>query len=157
MAGDSDEREERRDLDLSFLDQQPVRAVDIPNLSARSDRPNDSEHRISGGGGKEAKTLTVGRDIALKGDITECDSLIVEGHVDATLNTGHTLEVLRGGRFVGTAKVETAVISGQFDGDLEVTRELRVTASGKVIGTVIYGRLEIERGGEVIGDVKVHQ
>jgi cytoskeletal protein CcmA (bactofilin family) len=157
MASDSDGREERRDLDLSFLDRQPARAADIPNLGARSDRPNDSEHRVSGGGGKEAKTLTVGRDIALKGDITECDSLIVEGRIDATLNTAHALEVARGGLFVGRAKVETAVISGRFNGDLEVTRELRVTASGKVIGTVIYGRLEIELGGEVIGDVTVHQ
>jgi len=157
MASDSDGREERRDLDLSFLDRQPVRAANIPNLGGRSNRPDGSERRISSSGGKEAKTLTVGRDIVLKGDITECDSLIVEGRIDATLNTARALEVVRGGRFVGKAKVETAVISGRFDGDLEVTRELRVTASGKVIGTVIYGRLEIERGGEVLGDVKVHQ
>jgi cytoskeletal protein CcmA (bactofilin family) len=157
MASDSDGREERRDLDLSFLDRQPVRAADIPNLGGRPDRPDDSEHRMSGGGGKEAKALTVGRDIALKGDITECDSLIVEGRIDATLNTARALEVVRGGRFVGKAKVETAVISGRFDGDLEVARELRITASGKVTGTLIYGRLEIERGGEVFGDVKVHQ
>lgn len=159
MASDSKGREERRDLDLSFLDRQPVRAADIPNLGDRSDRSERSEppeHRL-GGGGQEAKTLTVGRDIALKGDITECDALIVEGRIDATLNAARALEIVRGGRFVGSAKVQTATISGRFDGDLEVARELRITASGKVTGNVVYGRLEIEQGGEVFGDVKVHQ
>jgi len=66
------------------------------------------------------------------------------------------MEVSRGGRFVGSAQVDTAIISGRFDGDLKVARGLRVTATGKITGNVIYGRLEIEQGGEVLGDIKVH-
>ena len=154
MSADTDRDDERTDLDLSFLDRQPVRAADIPNLNDRGERSDDPEPRL--GGGPDAKTLTVARDIELKGDITECDSLIVEGRIDATLNEARALEIARGGRFLGTAKVQTATISGRFDGDLEVQRELRITATGKVTGNVSYGRLEIEQGGEVFGDVKVH-
>ncbi|MGB0627107.1 MAG: bactofilin family protein [Alphaproteobacteria bacterium] len=142
----------RPELDLSFLDRQPARATDIPNLGDRMDRGDEPEtHR-----GSDSKTLTVGRDISLKGDITECDSLIVEGRIEAKLESARTLEVSRGGRFDGSARVETATISGRFDGDLDVARALRITASGKVTGRVTYGRLEIEKGGEVHGDVSIH-
>ncbi len=154
MSAETDRDDERPDLDLSFLDRQPVRAAEIPNLNERGERNDDPEPRRSGG--PDAKTLTVARDIALKGDITECDSLVVEGRIDATLGEARALEVARGGRFTGSASVQTAIISGRFDGDLDVARELRITASGKVTGTVSYGRLEIEQGGEVLGDVKVH-
>ena len=147
MSADVSDENERRDLDLSFLDRQPVRAAEIPNLNERE------PHR---GNQQDAKTLTVARDITLKGDITECDTLVVEGRIDATLNSARALEVSRGGRFVGSASVDTAIISGRFDGDLKVARGLRVTATGKITGNVIYGRLEIEQGGEVLGDIKIH-
>ena len=154
MSADIEDESERPDLDLSFLERQPVRAAEIPNLNERGERSEDHEPRI--GNQQDAKTLTVGRDISLKGDITECDSLIVEGRIDATLESARALEISRGGRFFGTATVETATISGRFDGDLTVARALRITASGKVTGNVTYGRLEIEQGGEVLGDIKVH-
>ena len=154
MSADNSTENERRDLDLSFLDRQPVRAAEIPNLNERRAPTEDREpHR---GNQQDAKTLTVARDISLKGDITECDTLVVEGRIDATLNTARALEIARGGRFVGTASVDTATISGRFDGDLDVARALRITATGKVTGNVTYGRLEIEQGGEMLGDVKIH-
>lgn len=154
MSADVSDENERRDLDLSFLDRQPVRAAEIPNLNERGERKEEREpHR---GNQQDAKTLTVARDITLKGDITECDTLVVEGRIDATLNSARALEVSRGGRFVGSASVDTAIIRGRFDGDLKVARGLRVTATGKITGNVIYGRLEIEQGGEVLGDIKIH-
>lgn len=154
MNADVKNDNERRDLDLSFLDRQPVRAAEIPNLNDRGERSEEREpHR---GNPQDTKTLTVARDISLKGDITECDTLIVEGRIDATLNSARALEVSRGGRFVGSATVETATISGRFDGDLDVARALHITASGKVTGNVTYGRLEIEQGGEVLGDIRIN-
>lgn len=153
MSAEGENDADRSDLDLSFLERQPARAAEIPNLNDRGDRIEDREPRM--GNQQEAKTLTVGRDISLKGDITECDSLIVEGRIDASLNSARALEVARGGRFVGTAKVETATISGRFDGDLDVSHALRITATGKITGNVIYGRLEIEQGGEVLGNIKI--
>ena len=138
MSADAENNDERPDLDLSFLERQPVRAAEIPNPNDRGDRAEDREPST---GQQNAKTLTVGRDITLKGDITECDTLIVEGRIDATLNSARALEISRGGRF---------------DGDLDVARALRITASGKLTGNVSYGRLEIEQGGEVLGNIKVH-
>lgn len=154
MSADVEDDNELPNFDLSFLERQPARAADIPNLSERGERTEDHEPHISIQ--QEAKTLTVGRDISLKGDITECDALIVEGRIDATLGNARSLEISRGGFFLGTANVETATISGQFDGDLNVTHALLITASGKVTGNVSYGSLEIKQGGQILGDIRIH-
>ncbi len=47
--------------------------------------------------------MTVGPGINLKGEISDCDTLVVEGTIDATL-VGEILEVSEGGSFTGTAK-----------------------------------------------------
>jgi len=96
--------------------------------------------------------MTVGPGIQLKGEISNCAALVVEGEVDATLD-GEGLEISQRGVFNGTARVETADIQGQFKGDLKVSGLLRIENGGSVIGTVTYGRIEIIAGGEITGDV----
>lgn len=104
---------------------------------------------------KETKrVLTVGPDIFMKGEINSCDRLVIEGKVDATVSDVHIMELAEGGSFKGTASVEYAEISGLFEGDLTVKSRLIIYASGKVCGKITYGEIEIERGGELTGEVK---
>lgn len=103
------------------------------------------------------RVLTVGADILLKGEITTCDRLIIEGKVDATVNDVNTMEVADCGAFKGTATVEYAEISGTFEGDLLVKNLLVIYSTGKVTGKVTYGEIEIQRGGELTGEIKVSQ
>lgn len=99
------------------------------------------------------RILTVGSDILLKGEISTCDRLVIEGAVDATLKDVHTVEIAEHGSFRGTAEVEDAEISGLFDGDLIVRNRLTIYATGKVRGRISYGEIEIERGGELSGEI----
>lgn len=150
-AVDSDKPEEREAPDLSFLERAATHAPEIPNLSpgerGRTGRAHDN--RSTG------KVLTVGRGISVTGQISECDTLVVEGTVDADMASGHTLDIAGSGRFNGHATVDEAVIAGTFDGELSVRGKLCISANGLVTGTVRYGRLEIESGGELNGDVSV--
>jgi cytoskeletal protein CcmA (bactofilin family) len=100
------------------------------------------------------RVLTVGNDILLKGEIATCDRLVIEGKVDATLNDVHTVEISEGGSFKGSAQIEDAEISGLFEGDLIVRNRLVIYATGKVRGKITYGEIEIERGGELTGEIK---
>lgn len=102
----------------------------------------------------ETKRLTVGRGISLKGKISSCDRLIIEGNVEAELENCHTVEVTESGIFKGAAEIAGAEISGQYEGSLTVRDNLLIRASGRVSGTVRYGRLHIEEGGEINGDLK---
>ena len=106
-------------------------------------------------GDEIGKRLIVGDGIRLKGEITACDRLVVEGHVEVTLNETRMLEIKPSGRFIGSCEVEEAQISGVYDGDLTVRGRLIVHASGKVTGKIHYGELELERGGRIAGELSV--
>jgi cytoskeletal protein CcmA (bactofilin family) len=99
------------------------------------------------------RVLTVGHDIHMKGEISTCDRLVIEGSVDATLSDVHTVEIAQTGSFKGTAEIEDAEISGAFEGDLIVNGRLTIYASGSVSGNVSYGEIEIERGGKLTGTI----
>jgi|LNAP01.1.fsa_nt_gb cytoskeletal protein CcmA (bactofilin family) len=104
--------------------------------------------------GGEIKKLIVGREINLNGEVRNCDSLVVEGTVEAVLSDCRSIELAPSGQFKGSANVESADVSGRFDGELTVNGRLTVRSTGKVLGKVLYGQLEIERGGILSGSVE---
>lgn len=105
-------------------------------------------------GGKSSKRiLTVGNDIMLNGEIASCDRIVIEGRVDANLKEVHTVEIAESGSFKGKAEIEDAEISGVFDGELVVRNRLTIYSTGKVRGKIAYGEIEIERGGEITGEI----
>lgn len=105
-------------------------------------------------GGADPKVLLIGREIALSGQITACDKVIVEGKVEAQLTDSRFVEVSESGQFKGSAEVEEAEIRGRFEGRLSVRGRLLIRGSGKVAGEIAYGQIEIECGGEISGTVQ---
>lgn len=119
--------------------------------------PSSSISTPEKGGKAIRRVLTVGSDILLKGEIATCDRLVIEGKVDAILKDVHTVEITESGSFKGSAEIEDAEISGLFEGDLTVHGRLVIYSSGKVRGKISYGEIEIERGGEISGEIKCGQ
>ncbi|MDD3446006.1 MAG: polymer-forming cytoskeletal protein, partial [Zavarzinia sp.] len=103
------------------------------------------------------KKLIVGRNIVLSGQITACDKLVVEGRVDATLTDSRVIEITSSGVFKGAAEIDEALIGGVFEGKLICHGRLLIRATGKVKGEIRYGQLEIECGGELVGDINTVQ
>ena len=103
----------------------------------------------------EGRKLIVGREIVLSGQITSCERLIVEGRVEASLSESRFVDIAESGVFKGMAEIENAEIAGTFEGTLNVRQKLWIRATGKVSGTVRYGRIEIEEGGQIAGEVQV--
>lgn len=125
--------------------------------------PSEIARRIvSMPGGAQAETgsneghkrLVVGRDISLAGEITDCDILVVEGKVRASLQDSRRLEIAETGAFEGNVEIDVAEIKGRFEGELTARGRLVVRRTGQVIGRVRYAELEIERGGRISGDVE---
>jgi cytoskeletal protein CcmA (bactofilin family) len=102
----------------------------------------------------ETRKLIVGREISLSGEITACDRLVVEGSVSANLANCRDIDIAESGLFKGSASIEDAEIRGRFEGTLNVRRRLLIRATGQVTGSVRYGQIEIECGGQVSGDVQ---
>lgn len=98
-------------------------------------------------------TLIVGPNIELKGEIAKCDTLVVQGNIQASMDSQH-IEIAEGGVFVGEAAVDTAAVAGRFEGSITVRDCLTVLGTGQIDGTVRYGRLAVEDGGVIEGDVR---
>lgn len=100
--------------------------------------------------------LIVGPNIKLKGvEITDCDTIVVEGFVEATIYS-RVIQIAQQGAFKGSAEIDIAEIRGEFDGDLTVRQRLVIFSTGKVSGKIRYGKLVIEEGGQVSGDMQMN-
>jgi cytoskeletal protein CcmA (bactofilin family) len=104
-------------------------------------------------GGETVSKLIVGPDIKLKGaEITDCDTLVVEGRVEASMDS-RVIQIAEHGVFVGKAGIDVAEIRGRFEGELTARKQLIIRATGKLSGKVRYGKVAIEEGGELSGDI----
>ena len=101
----------------------------------------------------EGSKLIVGPNIKLKGsEITDCEILVVEGRVEASMNS-RDIRIAEGGVFSGKAEIDVAEVRGVFEGDITARKRLVIYATGKVSGTIRYGSMMIEEGGTLSGDV----
>jgi cytoskeletal protein CcmA (bactofilin family) len=122
-----------------------TRADPPPRVEAEIIRPKLDEQKGS--------RLIVGPDIKLKGaEITDCDTLVVEGRVEASMDA-RVIQIAETGALHGTVGVDVADIRGRFEGELTVRKQLVIHPGGKVAGKIRYGKIVIEEGGEVSGDV----
>jgi len=103
---------------------------------------------------KEAK-LVVGPQIKIKGvEISDCDTLVVEGRIEATLDS-RVLEITQNGVFQGTIAVDNAEIRGRFEGELTVRKMLVIHETGKVSGKIRYAKIKVEEGAELSGEIQM--
>lgn len=97
--------------------------------------------------------LIVGPDVKLKGaEILDCDMLVVEGRVEATMDS-RVIRIADKGAFSGKVSIDVAEIHGSFDGELTARSQLIIHATGRVSGKIRYGKLVIAEGGELCGDI----
>lgn len=97
--------------------------------------------------------LIVGPDVKLKGaEILDCDTLVVEGRVEATMDS-RVIRIADQGSFAGKVSIDIAEIHGSFEGELTARAQLIIHATGKVHGKIRYGKLVIDEGGELCGDI----
>ena len=135
------------DLSASASDSSPVadevKATDAAGVSAAEDAAHDTGSR-----------LIVGPDVKLKGaEILDCDTLVVEGRVEATMDS-RVIRIAENGSFAGTVGIDVAEVRGRFEGELTARSQLIIHSTGRVSGKIRYGKILIEEGGEISGDVQ---
>lgn len=163
-GGDNAEREIHENTTEVTTSNRPPEAVAAPQSSsprtatatpAVARRVGDVAGRRPNISAVEERKLTVGKGLSLAGEINSCDILVVEGKVEAKLSEGKLLEITEAGQFRGNVEIENADIAGRFDGQLVVHGRLTVRSTGRISGMVKYGELEINAGGQIIGEMQV--
>jgi cytoskeletal protein CcmA (bactofilin family) len=98
--------------------------------------------------------LVVGPGVKLKGaEILDCDTLLVEGRVEATMDS-RFIQIADQGSFDGKVNIDVAEIHGRFSGELTARQQLVIHSTGRVTGKIRYGKIVVHEGGELSGDVK---
>jgi cytoskeletal protein CcmA (bactofilin family) len=140
----------RRDEGM-FRQNQPV-TTPAPATAANA-APAPSEPVINKSEERREAKLVVGPDIKMKNaEISDCDTLVVEGRLEATLDS-RVLEIAENGVFQGTIAVDQAEIHGRFEGELTVRKQLVIQKTGKVTGKIRYAKIRIEEGAELAGEI----
>jgi len=106
--------------------------------------------------GKRVREVFLGPEIVLSGELKSCGTLVAEGIVDGSRIECRKFILGSTGSCKGEVQAESAVISGCFEGRLIVRSRLLIKSGGQVRGSVQYGQVEIEPGGELQGDMVVH-
>ena len=135
----------------------PARTAAAPQPAAAPVPPVEPATPVADAGAPsetQGSKLSIGPNINLKGvEISNCDVLVIAGNVDATI-TSKVMEIATPGRFTGTAVIDIAEIHGDFSGELTARAKLVVHGTGRVTGTIRYGKLVVEEGGTVTGELK---
>ncbi|WP_374327529.1 polymer-forming cytoskeletal protein [Azonexus sp.] len=125
----------------------PSSANTTANLAVATPQQDQSIEKEKGA------RLIVGPDVKLKGaEILDCDMLVVEGRVEATMDS-RVIRIADKGAFSGKVSIDVAEIHGSFDGELTARSQLVIHATGRVSGKIRYGKLVIAEGGELCGDI----
>jgi cytoskeletal protein CcmA (bactofilin family) len=151
VALDEHEPAEWRPEPAALEDTNPMERPTVADTA----RPSDMTRRLveAPRNDSELRKLTVGREISLQGEITNCDQLIVEGSVTANL-TCQEVTIMDSGVLKGAVELGSVEVRGLFEGTLSVSGRLLIRSTGRVVGKVRYGQIEIEIGGQVSGELE---
>jgi len=131
----------------------PAAPAPQPAERAAAPAPAAAHHEPAKAGAKGEAKLIVGPDIKMKGvEITDCDTLAVEGRIEATLDA-RVLQIAEQGTFSGTVAVDVAEIHGRLEGELTVRKQLVIHSTGKVSGKIRYAKIKVEEGAELAGEI----
>jgi len=101
---------------------------------------------------KAVETTIVSHSCNFQGTIETEGNLIVYGTVTGMLRCG-SLEILPEGDVDANVEAENVSVAGKFQGEMTCNGKLNILSTGKVIGQIAYGRLSIESGGQLAGNL----
>jgi cytoskeletal protein CcmA (bactofilin family) len=92
-------------------------------------------------------------DMIIKGSVRRCRQLEVEGYIEGEVEAGSIL-VQPTGRLFGTVRADSIEVKGTVQGDVVIKHLCHIRSTGKVAGSVRYGELAMDSGGDLTASVR---
>lgn len=111
--------------------------------------------RASNGAGfrpDQEKAAYIGAGVAVKGDISAPDVLVIDGAVEGDV-AARVILIGSTGAVRGKVNAVEADIGGAVGGEIHITRLLAIRATGRVEGRVSYGEIAMEKGAVLRGEL----
>lgn len=117
------------------------------------EEPVASAPRATGRGGGPA---TIGPSIHIKGDLTGEEDLVIQGHVEGTINLKqNNLTIGGNGKIHANIFANTITVEGELQGDLYGTEKVVIRRTGNVRGNIVAPRVNLEDGAKFKGSIEM--
>lgn len=132
----------KKDDNKEGSDEMPNKEPDV------SSRPRNT------GAGAAAETATIGRSIRIKGEVTGDENLVIQGHVDGSVDLQkHSVTVGPDGEVKASIVGKVITVEGTVEGDLEAGEQIILRSSASVEGDLTAPRVVLEDGARFRGGV----
>jgi cytoskeletal protein CcmA (bactofilin family) len=127
----------------------PVQSPAPPPAAAAPRAPEPQRARVA---------ATIGPSIAIKGDVTGEEDLIIEGRIEGKiLLKQNSVTIGRNGRVKANVYANSITVEGEVEGDLIGKDEVVIRQSGKVKGNVAAPRVVLDSGARFQGSIDMEQ
>jgi len=79
---------------------------------------------------------------------------LINGEIEGDCDINGVVTLADNGRWRGTIKASTVIVSGHIEGDIVAAGQVEITASAKIIGTVSGEAIAVAEGAVVEGAMK---
>ncbi len=108
--------------------------------------------RTSARGARTSPAAVIGASIRIQGDVTGEETLVIQGHVEGTVNLGEQ-ELIIGerGRVFAEVRSRVVCVQGEVTGNITGDDLVAVTATGNIRGNIVAPRVTMEDGAQFKG------
>lgn len=100
------------------------------------------------------EAATIGQSIAVKGDLTGEEDLLVQGRVEGTITLPkHSVVIGTSGQVKADVRAKNVRVEGEVIGNLFGEEEVVVSASGRLQGNITAPRVTLENGCRFKGSI----
>lgn len=100
--------------------------------------------------------MAIGTSIHIKGDVTGDEDLIIQGHVEGTINLkGHNVTISNSAKVKANIEANQIIVEGELSGDMNGDEKVIIRETGNVYGNIIAPRVTLEDGAMFKGSIEM--
>ena len=102
------------------------------------------------------KAMAVGASICIKGDVTGDEDLVIQGHVDGSINLkGHNVTISKSAKVNANIEANQIIVEGELSGDMNGDEKVVIRETGNVHGNIVAPRVNLEDGAMFKGSIEM--
>ena len=107
---------------------------------------------------EERETVTIGKSIVIKGDVTGSENLTIDGKVEGKIELKqHLLTIGQYGRIQAEVFAKSVVVLGEVVGNIRASEKVAIRDNGTVEGDIVAPRVAIAEGARFRGGIDMQQ
>lgn len=134
----------------------PEQAAPPPPSTPPAEEKTMSEAKSSNPAAASGSRTVFGRSVAVQGQITANEDIVIEGQFDGTITLPeHSLTVGPDGHVKAEVRARLVVVQGAVTGNIEAREKIDIRRTGQVIGDLVAAAVAIEDGAYFKGSIDI--